>query len=448
MSWAVLFRILKYLKGSLWVLPILGGAAGVGLAAIDARVEHSVRLPDTWQYSASTATSALTSIVAAAVALLGFVVTVSVLVVQLATGTLSPRFMRLWYRDRMQKLVLAAFALTFTFAYGLLRRIEQDSVPSLGVTAAGAAVGGSVLLLLLYLDRFTHGLRPVAVAAQVAAAGRAVITARPADGVASTSVATDRPEWTGEPILTVRSGRPGTIQALNWRGLVAAAVRNDCVLVVTRSVGDFVTPGTPVVEVYGAAGAPSRRHLAAMLAVGRERTIDQDPAFALRILVDIAIRALSPAVNDPTTANQVLDYIEDLLRVIGQADLRSPWRLRDREGHLRVVIPGRTWEDYLRLGVAEICQYGATSPQVCRRLRAMLVELFDNVGPDRRVAVTAEIAALDATLERAFPDRAERAFAAGSDRQGIGGPAIDRMSGRSLATPPIADHASRPGPSA
>ena len=80
--------------------------------------------------------------------------------------------MRLWYRDRMQKLVLAAFAGSFAFAYGLLRRIEQDSVPSIGVTLAGVAVGGSMLLLLVYLDRFAHGLRPVAVGAQVAARGR------------------------------------------------------------------------------------------------------------------------------------------------------------------------------------------------------------------------------------------------------------------------------------
>jgi uncharacterized membrane protein len=161
-----------------------------------------------------------------------------------------------------------------------------------------------------------------------------------------------------------------------------------------------------------------------MVALGRERTIDQDPAFALRILVDIAIRALSPAVNDPTTATQVLDYIDDLVRVLGRAELRASLRLRDPGGRLRVVLPARTWVEYLSLAVTEIRQYGATSPQVCRRLRAMLEQLLDDVRPDRRAAVAAELAALDAVVERSFADPDDRAFAAASDRQGVGGSAI------------------------
>lgn len=421
MSWALVFRIRQYLKGSLWVLPALGGLAGVALAALDNRLEHSVQLPNAWQYSAGTASSALTAIVGATIGLLGFVVTISVLVVQLATGTLSPRFMRLWYRDWMQKVVLAAFSATFGFAYGLLRRIQPNSVPSIGVTVAGVAVAVSVLLLLLYLDRFAHGLRPVAVAAQVAAAGREVIKAieKNESRVAATG---DQPVVaTGKLILTVQSHRSGSVQALHHRGLVTAAVRDDCLVIVTRSVGDFVPRGAVVFEVYGAAGAPSRRRLAAMLALGRERTIEQDPAFALRILVDIAIRALSPAVNDPTTASQVIDYIQDLIQTIGKADVRPLWQLRDAAGRIRVTIPGRAWTDYVTLAVAEIRQYGATSPQVCRRLRAMLEDLHQEVRADRRAPVAAEIAALAASVDRTFTDPAERAFAAGSDRQGIGG---------------------------
>jgi uncharacterized membrane protein len=451
MSWAVVFRIRQYLKGSLWVLPLLGGVVGAVLAGLDERVEHRFPVPEAWQYSPSTATSALTSIVAATVALLGFVVTISVLVVQMATGTLSPRFMRLWYRDRMQKVVLAAFTATFVFSYGLLRRIDDDSVPDIGVTAAGVAVGGSVVLLLLYLDRFAHGLRPVAVAAQVVAAGRAVIAELPAHGSSAQPVTDGEARLSRRPILNFRTRRPGVIQAVDLRGLVQAAVRSDCVLVLTRGVGDFVPPGEVVVEVFGSAGTPGRRRLAAMLALGRERTIDQDPAFALRILVDIAIRALSPAVNDPTTATQLLDYIEDLVRAVSRADVRSRRQLRDSAGRVRVVLPGRAWEEYLALAVTEIRRYGATSPQVCRRLRAMLNELLADVRPDRRAAVTAEIAALDAVVERAYPDPGDRAFAAAADRQGLGGSAIDRLTLRQLMAPSgdhptdLADH---PGASA
>lgn len=174
-SWARAFQIRQTLKGSLWVLPLLGCVVGTLLSWIVVRIDLVVDLPSGWQYSSSTATTVLAAIVGAMIGLLGFVVTVSVLVVQQATGTLSPRYMRLWYRDRLQKVVLACFAGTFTFAYGLLRRVKNNFVPDVGVTLAGIAVTGSLVLLLVYVNRFTHSLRPVAVAAAVTRAGKAVL---------------------------------------------------------------------------------------------------------------------------------------------------------------------------------------------------------------------------------------------------------------------------------
>jgi uncharacterized membrane protein len=260
------------------------------------------------------------------VGLLGFVVTISVLVVQMATGTLSPRFMRLWYRDLLQKLVLATFTGTLTFSYSLLRHVEADAVPNLGVTAAGVAVAAS-LLLLLYLDRFTHSLRPVAVAALVAGAGRRVVEASPVRSLAATGVV-DRTVSAADstaPSMVVRTKRSGAIQAIDGRGLVALARRRGSVLVLPYAIGDFVPAGTGVIEVFGTASPAVARRLRRMLVLGRERTIEQDPAFALRVLVDIAIRALSPAVNDPTTAVQVLDYV-------GRPGRRAP-----RRGALRLA---------------------------------------------------------------------------------------------------------------
>src|SRR6195952_2528685 len=124
-SWARAFKIRQYLKGSLWVLPLGGCVLGVGAAQFSLALDQAVQLPAGWQYSPSTASTVRATVVGAMVALLGFVVTVSVLVVQQATGTLSPRYMRLWYRDRLQKVVLPSFAGTFTYAFSLLRRIES-----------------------------------------------------------------------------------------------------------------------------------------------------------------------------------------------------------------------------------------------------------------------------------------------------------------------------------
>jgi len=175
MSWGFAFRVRQQLKGSLWVIPFLAAVLGPVLAQLTVLLDRSIQVPEAWQYSASTATGVLSVLVGAMVGLIGFVVTIGVLVVQLATGTLSPRFMRLWYRDPLQKVVLAMFAGTLTFSFSLLRHVEEASVPNIGVTAAGLLVAASLLLLLLYLDRFTHSLRPVAVAALVADAGRRVI---------------------------------------------------------------------------------------------------------------------------------------------------------------------------------------------------------------------------------------------------------------------------------
>ncbi len=178
-----------------------------------------IDLPPAWSYSEGTANSVLSAAAAAMVGLIGFVVTIGVLVVQMATGTLSPRFMRLWYRDRLQKFVLAAFTATFTFAFALLRHVESDSVPDLGVSLVGLAVSIDLILLLLYFDRFVHALRPVAVAAAMAQAGLAIEAEE--DGLVSSAGSSDHRAGRGEPDARVLAPRSGAIQDVDIAGLVA-----------------------------------------------------------------------------------------------------------------------------------------------------------------------------------------------------------------------------------
>jgi uncharacterized membrane protein len=163
----------------------------------------------------------------------------------------------------------------------------------------------------------------------------------------------------------------------------------------------------------------SEQSLRGMIALGVERTIDQDPAFAIRIMVDVAIRALSPAVNDPTTAVQVLNHLGDTLRIAGSTPM--PDAPRDA-ATAEVLVPVQRWEDFLSLSVTEIRQYGARSVQVMRRLRSVLEELRESVVPDRRAAVDAELARLDATVNGSFGGTVDFDLACATDRQGIGGP--------------------------
>jgi len=424
MAWATRFRIREYLRESLWVVPFLGAVTGLLGALVVVSIDQHVKVPAQWAYSPSTASTVLSAVASAVAALTGFVVTVTVLVVQMASGTFSPRYMRLWYRDPVLKGVLALLVGTLAFSFSLLRRIEAKFVPDLGVTTAEVLLIVGLVMFVLFLNRFVHRLRPVAVTALLAKGVRQSLrgditgTRDIRDVFAGPLEGMDKP-----PALSVRCSLPGAIQAVNLSGVATWARQHECLVVMRHSIGEFVEAGELLFEVYGNPGQAdvAERDLRGLVALGLERTIEEDPAFALRVMVDVANKALSPAVNDPTTAVQVLDYLGDSLRVIGETDLSTPsWH--SGAAHRGVVIPVRRWEDFLALGVTEIREFGSTSIQVMRRMRALLEKLLQEVRPEHRPAVKAEIARLDATVAAGFSGSIDRGRAGIADRQGLGGP--------------------------
>jgi uncharacterized membrane protein len=430
MSWRFWFRARQFVRGSLWLIPVLGGVVGWACAVLAADTGTWAKLPSSWTYSPGTAQAVLAAVVGASVALTGFVVTVAVLIVQMATGTFSARYMRLFYRDRVLKSVLAVLVGTLTFSYGLMRRIEAGSVPSFGVTLAGFFLATGVGLFLVFLNRAIHRLRPVAVAALVAKAGRQAF-----DEALASALEPGSPEYSQAPYeaaetpsLLVHARPAGAIQAIDDRGLVRFARERACLVVLPKAAGDFVPEGAVLAEVYGGSGLGpgDEDRIRSMIALGVERTIEQDPAFAIRVMVDIAIRALSPAVNDPTTAVQVLDHLGDTLRMIGSVSwsgLRpTPERAPDsdvRSG--RVIVRTRRWEDIVSLAITEIREYGGSSIQVMRRLRALLEELLEIVPEMRRPAIEDELARLDATIAEHWTGSVDLDRVRTADRQGIGG---------------------------
>ncbi len=184
-------------------------------------------------------------------------------------------------------------------------------------------------------------------------------------------------------------------------------------------MGQFVPSGSYLFHVIGARKPIRQGLLRSAVALGDERTMEQDPEFALRLLVDIANKALSPAVNDPTTAVQALDQIDDLLRRLGCRDL-DVGDVRDHDGRLCVSYPAPAWQDFLELGVGEIIRYGEGSLQVSRRLRALLDGLTAVVPDYRKEAVEKQVGLLNKSVERAFADPFERQVAATADRAGVG----------------------------
>jgi len=215
------------------------------------------------------------------------------------------------------------------------------------------------------------------------------------------------------------NGRPCTIQAIHSGHLVHLAQAAGGVIEIAVAVGDTVVEFMPLLRVFGVRKPVDESMLKRGIEIGEERIFEQDPKYAIRLLVDIAIKALSPAINDPTTAVQALDQIEDLLLRLGRRNLESGM-FRDSAGRLRLMVPFPSWDDVVRLGLDEICFFGATSVQVMRRMNALLGELILDLPEERRPVLRYWEGRLKASISRSFASDDERLEASAEDRQGLG----------------------------
>jgi uncharacterized membrane protein len=279
---------------------------------------------------------------------------------------------------------------------------------------------GAGLFLVDYLAR---ELRPVQMLARTANVGRRIIEqVYPIflpPGVAFRPPP-QQPASLPQPFETiVRTGHSGVFLAMDVEGLAAMARENGCVIEVVPRVGDFIARGDALCRVHPAAALkPELLH--ASFAFGDERTAEQDPTFVFRILVDVASKALSPAINDPTTAVLAIDQIHHLVRQVGRRSLETG-EVRDAGGNLRLLYRTPDWEDFVLLGLTEIRQFGSQSIQVARRLRAMLEHLCTVLPPERVQILREELRLLDCSVKRNFPDPEDRKAAGIGDLQGVGG---------------------------
>lgn len=229
-----------------------------------------------------------------------------------------------------------------------------------------------------------------------------------------------RPTPNGE-VQIVSAPEAGILASIDAPGLVEAARRADAVVEVVPTVGDFVTRDSPLFRVYANDGSVSSwngelDHLAGWVSLRIERTMDGDVAFGFRQLVDIAERALSPSVNDPTIAVHAIDHMHDLLRTLSTRSLLVDV-VEDEEGRGRLVVSRPTWDDYLSLAADEVRHYGVSSVQVMRRLRAMLEDLRSVAPPERQDPIRRQLELLDRSIERHW-DPEEQPIARQADQQG------------------------------
>jgi uncharacterized membrane protein len=180
-----------------------------------------------------------------------------------------------------------------------------------------------------------------------------------------------------------------------------------------------VAPGDTLFRIYEGAEFPAEKLLQS-IAIGMERTMEQDPSFGFRVIVDIASKGLSPAINDPTTAVLSIDRLHHLLRDIGKRRL-DHGKVRDSNGHVRLIYHTPRWEDFVALAITEIRHFGASSIQVARRLHGMLENLIRTLSEQRLPPLQQELKLLKKSAERFFHEPEDRAMADVSDLLGLGG---------------------------
>jgi len=362
---------------------------------------------------AAFASSMLTFVVYAVSALL--------LAVQLASGQITPRLIRITFSRWQMKFATSLFVFAFGVTMVALANMTDQLRHPLVIALAIVGNVASVLVFFWFVQQVGLGLRPVAVLQLIFGDGKEAMDSVYAHGFdAAVREGGADDELAGRDGRIVRRAGPsGTLLAFGSRDLVALARRSGCTLELIPQVGDFVSTDDPLARIYPSDAAVDDEAINALVAFGPERTMRQDPMFAFRIMVDIASRALSPAVNDPTTAVLAIDQIKRLLRAVGRRHLHDDV-IRDAAGNPRVFFRTPDWEDFVQLACREIRLYGAENFQVARRLRAMLENLEQALPTARGPALRKELDLLDQTLAglKMLPD--DLALARIPDLQGLG----------------------------
>ena len=419
MSWLFRHRVREFLRTSFWFEPV----AAVFLGALATHVISLFEDQATWRwrdYSPEGARSILGVLAGATLTYLGFSISSLLLVAQIASAQLTPRIIPFALGWRFVRASVCLFVFTFVVVSGAIGRIG-DRVHQFQVFFAVALFLVSTMVFLWFAYRLAMGMRPVSVLRDVADRAETVIRemyAEPFDP-ATPEFAGPAAPAEGEGVVLRHMGKAGVIQAFGARDLALAAEQAGGRLEVVPMVGDFVSPGDPLFRFHGGGTPPTAEDLETMVSIGIGRTLAQDPRFALRILADIGCRALSAAVNDPTTAVHALDQIQRLLRWLGERRLDAG-RVLDREGGIRLSYRTPPWEALVALGLSEIRAYGAASLQVTRRLHALLHYLMENLPPARGPALRRQLELVHASALRAFPVEADLHSAETDDRQGLG----------------------------
>ncbi|WP_196804109.1 DUF2254 domain-containing protein [Marmoricola sp. URHB0036] len=424
-----LVRLNEWVRERFWSIPAVLVAAGVLTAVVVCRPDL-VGLGADWDLGhvvrIRTADTMLQVMASSMLTFVGVVFAITLVGLQLASSQLSPRVIRTFIRSGVTKTAFGIFLATFAFAVTALAfdNVDDAAAASRTVGACVAMLAVAVVVFIIYVTSTMRLLEVGWVITTVANEARVAIrrsfppessyvTAAPPD-------LDDTPQVIHLPSRDTRgfTGVLGTVLGIDRPRLVRLASTHRCVIELVPRIGEYVASGGPVFAVHGG-NPPDDSALLGCLDLGRARTLYQDPTFGIRQLVDVATQALSPAINQPSTAVQVIDRLYDLLLRIGRVPTPTGLHL-DTDHVVRLVEQTLTPAYLLDLAFQEISQVGASSWHVTRRLAAAYADLSRESPDDWHPAISR----LRESLEELSRAQTHAAWADGiavqPDRLGLG----------------------------
>jgi uncharacterized membrane protein len=410
----------------MWVPVLAANLVAVALGLLMPRIDDIIGEQPALPLALSTVEQTLGALAAGMITFTGIVFSAVLVAAQIETSSYSPRLAARLRRDRVVIAALAVPTATASYSLFALAALGREVDASGKSVAPALTVGVALVLAFATFAVFVALVQRAFDSTQIGGilrgltgrAYRVIDDVHPRGGPAGSG--DDAAPPAGQPVEEItHAAQPGVLASIDRRGLVRLAEETGAYVEVVPMVGRYVAPGALALRLHGGQRPADPRAAGRVLVLARQRSIDQDPAFALRMLVDIAIRALSPAVNDPTTAVQTLDRIETLLVEL-HGRTTGPALVADAHGTPRGRFPAPTWEEYLDLALMEIRHYGRGSAQVARRLRALHDHLLAIVDESERARIELERRLLDEELLAGFPDEQERAILRRPDPLGLG----------------------------
>lgn len=412
----------EYLASSLWAMPtaavVVALIVGAWLSSVlvDPASPLAVLL---FEGTADDARSLLVSIASTMVTVIALVLGLTVVALQLASTQFSPRLLRNFLRDIPNQLTLSVFVATFAYStaglytVGIASGQRVETYPRLAVSGALLLLFVSMVMLVYFVHHLAHSIQIDQVMKGVEKATLRVLEHSFVEGDPHVRLPTPP-----DGAIALSAARSGYVQAIHVGALVAALEARNLSALIVPIVGRHVVAGTPLAWVWDTDGgdrpslaprplADLRRVILQAVRVGYERTLEQDVAFGIRQLADIASKALSPAVNDPYTANQAVDHLASILAALTVRQ-HGPRAVRDRQGVVRLHVPARDFEYLLELALGQVRRYGANEPRVVRALLRVCRDVGGFGDEAHRAVVRRYVETLLDDVQRMVPQTADR----------------------------------------